>query len=194
MSQQMSRIVPVAAALLLGAAAAQAQPPQQGAGPHGPGLERRGPHGLQGPHSSHEALSRMLELSESQQEKLREIQDEQRPQREALHEKLRTNRDALHQLLEGGSADASAVGELVLEGRRLHEERRGLREAQQKAIRGVLTPEQQKKLDAMKERGREHGPRGQGPHGRPGGPGAPGMGKPRQPYPGQAPAQPPARP
>ncbi len=188
MSQQMSRIVPIAAALLLGAAATQAQPPQPGAGPPGPGLERQRAHG------PHDALSRMLELSESQQEKVREILDEQRPQREALHEKLSANRDALHELLESGSADASAVGELVLEGRRLHEESRGLREAEQKAIRGVLTPEQQKKFDAMKERRRERGPRGEGPHGRPGGPGAPGMGKPRHPYPGRAPAQPPARP
>jgi hypothetical protein len=75
--------------------------------------------------------------------------DEQRPQLEALHEKISANRDALHQMLESGSADANAVGELVLEGRRLHEQSRALREAGQKAIRGALTPEQQKKFDTM---------------------------------------------
>ena len=114
MRQQMSRIVPVAVALLLGAAAAQAQGPQgagpqgagqqgmgpQGAGPDGQGSERRRPRGPQ------EAMTRMLDLNQAQQEKLREILDQQRPQREALHEKMSANRDALHQLLESGSADA----------------------------------------------------------------------------------------
>jgi Spy/CpxP family protein refolding chaperone len=198
MRQQMSRVVPLAVALL-GASAAQAQPPQGLGGPglglHGPGPQGPGLHGMgrQGPgfderraHGPHAALTRMLGLSEEQQETLRGILDEQRPQLEALHEKLSANRDALHQMLEGGSADAAAVGELVLEGRRLHEEGRTLRESQHKAIRGLLTPEQQKKFDAVKERHRGAGPRGQGP----GGPGVPGMQKPRQPRPGQAPAQP----
>jgi Spy/CpxP family protein refolding chaperone len=188
MRQRLGSIVPLAAALLLGAATAQAQAPQQAAWPPGPGDERSRAHGPQG------ALTRTLELSEAQQEKLREIMDEQRPQLEALHEKISANRDALHQMLESGSADANAVGELVLEGRRLHEQSRALREAGQKAIRGVLTPEQQKKFDTMQAQRRERGP-GRSPEGWPGdrppfGPG-PGARGPRPPQ-GQAkPDQPP---
>ena len=84
-------------------------------------------------------MTRMLDLNESQQDKLREILEQQRPQREALHEKMSANREALRQLLESGTADANAVGELVLEGRRLHDEGRTLHEAEQKSIRAILT-------------------------------------------------------
>jgi Spy/CpxP family protein refolding chaperone len=201
MRQQMRRIGYVAAAVLLGVAAAQAQPSQgsgpKGPGPQGPGLEQGREHG------SHAALSHRLGLSEEQQETFRALMDEQRPQLEALHEKLSANREALHALLESGSADAAAVGELVLEGRKLQGESRAVRESGQKAIRGILTPEQQKKFDAMQERRRERGPQGQGQHGTQGGPGGPGMHggsgrpgmqKPRQASPGQAPVQPPVQP
>jgi len=160
MRQQMSRIVPIAVALLLGGAAARAQGPQEG----GPG---------QG--------------------------SEQRPQREALHEKMSANREALHQLLESGTADANAVGELVLEGRKLREEGKALHDAEQKSIRAILTPDQQKKFDTMAERMRQRGPRGPEGFG-PGGPGGPGgfgghggpdgSGFSRQPRSSQPPAQP----
>lgn len=183
MRQEISRIAPVAVALLLGAGAAWAQAPE-GQGPQGapPAGEARGPYG------GHDRFSRALDLDETQQEKLREIRDEQRPQREALHEKMSANREALHQLLESGTADANAVGELVLEGRRLREEGKALFDAEQKKVRAILNPDQQKKFDAMRERMKEHrrgpdgfgmpgerGPRrGPGGGGRPGGSGTPG--------------------
>jgi Spy/CpxP family protein refolding chaperone len=184
MRHEISRIALFAAALLLGASAAWTQPegqtPQAG-GPTGPGPERRGPEGR------HDRFSRALDLDEAQQEKLREIRDEQRPQREALHEKMSANREALHQLLESGTADANAVGELVLEGRKLREEGKALFEAEQKKVRAILNPDQQKKFDAMQERMKERrgGPEGfgipgeRGPRrgpggGRPDGSGAPG--------------------
>jgi Spy/CpxP family protein refolding chaperone len=113
------------------------------------------------PHGRQEGMARELGLSQEQQQKVRGILDEQRAQREQLHEKISANRDALHELLEGGSADAAAVGELVLKGRKLHQESSALREAEQKAIRAILTPEQQKKFDKFQ------GPR-RGPGGRPG--------------------------
>jgi Spy/CpxP family protein refolding chaperone len=185
MRQEISRIAPVAVALLLGVAAVWAQAPEgqgpQGAGPSGQGPEGRGPYGR------HDRMSRALDLNEAQQEKVRGIREEQRPQREALHEKMSANREALHQLLESGTADANAVGELVLEGRKLHEEGRALFEAEQKRVRAILNPDQQKKFDAMQERMKEHrrgpegfgmprerGPRpGPGSTGRPDGPGTP---------------------
>ena len=162
MRQEISRIAPVAVALLLGVAAVWAQAPEgqgpQGAGPVGQGPEGRGPYGR------HDRMSRALDLNEAQQEKVREIREEQRPQREALHEKMSANREALHQLLESGTADANAVGELVLEGRKLHEEGRALFEAEQKKVRAILNPDQQKKFDALQERMKEHrrGPEGFG--------------------------------
>jgi Spy/CpxP family protein refolding chaperone len=183
----------VAMALAVSAAAAQAQPGSwQPAGDLGEG---RGP-GMP-PQGRGERMARDLGLSEAQQDKLREIMDEQRAQREALFEKLSANRDALHQLLESGSADANAVGELVLEGRKLHEESRALREAEQKAIRSILTLAQQKKFDQALAQRRERGP-GRGPQdfqGRPpGGPAGTGTRQPRPPIgtgnPGQLPLQP----
>jgi Spy/CpxP family protein refolding chaperone len=146
------------------------------------------------PPGRHEGIARDLALSEAQQEKVREIMDEQRKEREALYDKISANRDALHQLLESGSADANAVGELVLQGRKLHEEGRALREAEQKAIRAILTPEQQRKFDQVLAQRRDRGP-GRGPEGfqgRP--PGGPGTRQPRPPLgpskPGQLPGQP----
>ena len=59
------------------------------------------------------------------------------------------------------------MGELVLEGRKLHEESRALRDAEQKAIRAILTPEQQKKFDQALEQRRDRGP-GRGAGGLPG--------------------------
>jgi Spy/CpxP family protein refolding chaperone len=191
MRQEISRIAPVAVALLLGVAAVWAQAPEgqgpQGAGPAGQGPEGRGPYGR------HDRVSRALDLNEAQQEKVREIREEQRPQREALHEKMSANREALHQLLESGTADANAVGELVLEGRKLHEEGRALFEAEQKRVRAILNPDQQKKFDAMQERMKEHrrGPEGfgmpreRGPRPGPGSSGLPGQ--PRSSPPGMQP-------
>ena len=182
----------VAAALSAAAATAQAQPgpmpgPEPGMGfEPGPGMPPQGRPGA--------GMAQDLGLTEAQQEKLREIMEEQRAQREAVYEKLAANREALHGLLEGGSADANAVGELVLEGRKLHEQSRTLRDAEQKAIRAILTPEQQKKFDQALAQRRERGPnRGPGDfQGQP--PGGPGARQPRPPVgtgtPGQRPMPP----
>lgn len=182
------------AGLVALAAQAPAQPSAWPAPGERPGAgERPGP-GM-APSGRTEAMVRELGLSESQAEKLREIEDGRRAEREALSERITANRDELHRLLESGSADANAVGQLVLEGRKLHEQRKALRDAEQKAIRGLLTPAQQKKFDTLLEKRREHVPgRGQdGFEGRPpGGPGerggppggapvGPGTGMPRPP-------------
>jgi Spy/CpxP family protein refolding chaperone len=109
---------------------------------------------------------------------------------------MSANREALRQLLESGSADANAVGELVLEGRRLRDEGQVLRDTEQKSIRAILTPDQQKKFDTIEQRMRERGPRGPEGFG-PGGPAGPGgfggrdkTGFPRQPPSSQPPVQP----
>jgi Spy/CpxP family protein refolding chaperone len=152
-----------ALALVLGVGQAQAQPPQ-GTGPK-EGAMGRG-------HDRQQSIARALGLTDQQQEKVRQILDEQRPQREALQEKIQANRDALRQMLEDGTADATAVGELVLEGRKLHDQGHAMRVADTKKIRALLTPEQQTKLDAIEALREEHGPGGwRGPGGHFGGPG-----------------------
>ena len=125
-----------ALALVLGAVAGSAQPPPPGE--RGPGMVRP------------DAMARFLALSEQQQEQVRKLMDEQRPEHEALREKLEKNRDLLQQALESANPVPEAVGELAIEGHRLREQQRALREAQEKALRDLLTAEQRVKFDALK--------------------------------------------
>ncbi len=147
-------------ALVLGAVAGSAQPPPPGES--GPGMGRL------------DAMTRFLALSEHQQEQVRKVMDDQRPEHEALREKVEKNRDLLQQALESTNPDPVAVGELAIEGHRLREQERALRDVQEKAFRGLLTAEQRVKFEAMKAL------RGQGPGGPPaGGPGPRPEGAPR---------------
>jgi Spy/CpxP family protein refolding chaperone len=105
-------------------------------------------------------MARFLGLSEAQETRVRELMEARRAEHEALREKLDKNQDDLEKALEGASPDPVAVGELAIEGHRLHEQGRALREAQDTAVRQLLTPEQQAKFDAMKALRDEGGPRG----------------------------------
>jgi Spy/CpxP family protein refolding chaperone len=142
------------------ATGSSAQPP----GPGGP--EEMGPRfgmgmepGMEPGSRPHQAMARALGLSDEQKAQLEKLRERQRPQHEALREKVRQNHDELRELLESGGADPAAVGEIVLEGHRIHELARALREAQQAALRSLLTPEQQVKLDVL-EALRDEGGRG----------------------------------
>ena len=153
-----------ALALVLGAVAGSAQPPPPGE--RGPGTGRP------------DGVTRFLALSQQQQEQVRKLMDEQRPEHEALREKIEKNRELVQQALETANPDPAAVGELAIEGHRLREQERALREVQEKAFRGLLTAEQRVKLDAMKAL-REEGMGMGGPPG--GGPGPRPDGGPRPP-------------
>jgi Spy/CpxP family protein refolding chaperone len=122
-------------ALLVGPAAGVAQPPP--AGERGPWMGRAG------------RMARFLDLSDQQQEAIKKLREDQRGDRQALWEKLKKNRDAMQQALESANPDATAVGELAIEAHRLHQQERALRDAQDRAIRELLTPEQKTKFDAM---------------------------------------------
>ena len=138
--------------LALGAGAAGAQPP----GPDGPG-------GL-GPRMGRaEGMARVLGLTEAQKDQVRQLMEGRRAEHEALRAKLEENRHELQKALESASPDAVAVGELAIEGHRLREQGRALREAQDAAVRGLLTPEQRTKFDALKALRDEGGPRGPRP-------------------------------
>jgi Spy/CpxP family protein refolding chaperone len=146
-----------AAGLALGAGMAAAQP-----GPGGPG--RRGAGGP-------ERIARVLGLTEEQQARVRDLMEAQRPKHEALREKAAANREALREALSAGNPDPTAVGELAIEGHRLREEGRKVREAHEQALRQLLTPEQRTKFDALRslreERGGKRRPGGGGPDGIP---------------------------
>jgi Spy/CpxP family protein refolding chaperone len=153
----------LALAALVGAAAAVAQQAvPEGRTGRGP---RRGP----GPVPP-EAVARVLGLTDAQKAQVQKLMGSKRTEHEALREKVEANQQQLRAALESASPDPAAVGELVIEGHRLREQGKALREAQEAAIRSVLTPEQQVKFDVMKSLREEAGPTG---HGRPVGFGPP---------------------
>jgi Spy/CpxP family protein refolding chaperone len=137
----------VALALGLGAAAG-GQP-----GPEGPRGARMGPdHGM----------ARFLGLSEEQKAQVQKLMEGQRTKHEALREEFEKNRQQLEQALQGANPDPTTVGELAIAGHRLRERGKALREAQDRAIRALLTPEQQAKFDAMRALREDGGPMGWG--------------------------------
>jgi Spy/CpxP family protein refolding chaperone len=138
-----------ALALATGAVAASAQPPGlDGPGGMGPRMGRA------------EGMARYLGLSETQKEQVRKLMEGRRAEHQALREQLGANSEQLEKALESASPEPVVVGDLAIEGHRLREQGRALREAQDKAVRGILTPEQQTKFDAMKALRDEGGPMG----------------------------------
>jgi Spy/CpxP family protein refolding chaperone len=151
MAKKTLAVLGAALTLVLGAGALSAQP-----------APAEGPAGSKPRMGPAEGMARFLGLSEPQKEQVRKLTSERRAEHEALREKLEKNRAELQEALSGANPDPAAVGELAIEGHRLHEQGRALREAQDKAIRALLTPEQQVKFDAMKALREEGGPLGEG--------------------------------
>jgi Spy/CpxP family protein refolding chaperone len=154
-------LIGAAAAFLLAAGVAGAQPAN---GDTGPG---RGQRGFDRP-------ARYLGLTDQQKAAFQQIREKQRPQFEALHKKMRDNMAQLRQALESQNPDPTSVGELAIEGHRLRGQVKALRDDADKQMRALLTPEQQVKFDAMRALHGERGPMGDGPgwHGK-GGPSGP---------------------
>jgi len=144
MQQQLVTLV--GAVALLGASGAMAQELSPGEGRHGRG-------GFRGP-------GRFLELTEDQQAAAREVFEQRRPQVQALHERLRQNRQLLRESLESGSPDATAVGELVIEGHALKKRGRALRQESKEAFESLLTPEQHRRLEMLEAARAAAGPKG----------------------------------
>ena len=107
-----------------------------------------------------EGMARFLGLSEAQKVEVRKLMEGRRAEHEALREQVEANSEELKKALESASPVPAEVGELAIEGHRLREQGRALREAQDKAVRALLTPEQQTKFDAMKALRDEGGPMG----------------------------------
>jgi protein CpxP len=146
----------VGLALGVGGAAVLAQPP----GPEGQRGARPGWGRTSG-------MARFLGLDDAQKEQLKTLMQSRRADHQALWEQARKNREQMKAALESANPDPVAIGELAIEGHRLRQQGQALREAQDKAIRAILTPEQQVRFDAMKALRAEGGPWG-GPKGGPG--------------------------
>ncbi len=127
--------IAAAAVVCLGASVAGAQP--GGGGGRGPGgfmVER---------------MARLLNLSDDQKSAFQKALDAQRPQLQALHQQLRDNRSKLHDALQGDNPDPATVGRLVIQGNALMKQAKGLRDQSNQTLRGLLTPDQQAKFDAL---------------------------------------------
>jgi Spy/CpxP family protein refolding chaperone len=138
-----------AAAVWLGASLAGAQPAGAPGG--------RGPGGFMAGR-----MARVLNLSDDQKTAFQKVLEQQRPQMQALHQQLRDNHGKLEEALKGDNPDPAAVGQLVIQGRALMKQGEGLREQTSQALRGLLTPDQQTKFDALQSlrRGGGFGPMG----------------------------------
>ena len=147
----------VALALLLSAGTLVARPPAgghgaaRGAGP-GTQIDGNAPRGARGPALlAPRFLVRYLELSEQQVEETKALFEAHRDAVRPLHRELRDLHRELRGLLEGEDPDASAVGELVLEGKVLKDELRTSREVFHGDLRALLTTDQQKRWDILLE-------------------------------------------
>jgi Spy/CpxP family protein refolding chaperone len=137
----------IAAGAVLLASLALAQPPRRGDGEGRPHMRDR----------FDQRLIEFLDLTEDQQEAWRAAHQEHRDAVSGVMTQLRDNREALEQAIE--AEDALRVGELTLEGRRLHEQVRASAEALRGELEGVLDAEQRERWEAFREaRGHGHGP------------------------------------
>jgi Spy/CpxP family protein refolding chaperone len=150
---------------------------------------REGRRGGRGPM---EGVATYLGLTDEQKAQLAEQREKTRPQMQALFGKMRDNHERMRQALEAPAPDPATVGAIAIEGHNLQQQMKAQREAHEKALRTMLTPEQQTKLDALEalrksgggrmgpgRMGMGMGPRHFGPPPQddmagPGGPGGPG--------------------
>jgi Spy/CpxP family protein refolding chaperone len=150
-------ILGTAVTLALGGAAGAQPPPLERPEGGGPRMGRV------------DGMARFLGLDDAQKEQVKKLMEKRRPEHQALREQIEANAEQLKKSLESANPDPATVGEIAIEGHRLREQGRAIREAQDKAVRAILTPEQQGRFDAMRAL-REEGGR-MGGHGMRHGPG-----------------------
>lgn len=113
-------------------------------------------------------LAERLDLTADQKAAWETLRDEHRAEVEPLMTQIHEQRDQIREALDSGSANATTVGQLMIDNHQLHEQIKASREELDEAFRALLTTEQQQTLDEIKasrgERGDRHhrGPRGGG--------------------------------
>lgn len=92
-----------------------------------------------------------LDLTESQKAEVKRIMESRKATIESLREKMRADWEALDAAAEAPSPNPSAVGAAYLKVRANREAMRAEHKATMDQVRSILTPEQQQKLDTMKQ-------------------------------------------
>lgn len=116
-------------------------------------------------------LADALDLTDDQRAAFTQLREEAMAAAQPKIERMRAGGEELRGLLDGGSQDAAAVGNLVLEMHRLRTELRASRDQVMSGLEALLTDTQKAALRAVQET-RPRGPRFGGERG--GGPGGPG--------------------
>jgi Spy/CpxP family protein refolding chaperone len=98
-----------------------------------------------------QALKQFLSLSDAQVTQLTQLRREQGQAVHLIAQQIREKETSLQRLLEGGGADAAAVGRLVLDINALRKQIRETDERYQAQARQVLTVAQQEKLGVLVE-------------------------------------------
>ena len=114
-----------------------------------PGGRHDGPRSRDGRNGHIERLMGYLELSDAQQVQIEELTASHREDSRAGAEATRAIHKTLQEMLESEQPEPAAVGEKMIA---LHNRRRQLKADQQahmEALRGLLTPEQVEKFDAL---------------------------------------------
>jgi Spy/CpxP family protein refolding chaperone len=92
-----------------------------------------------------------LDLTESQKADVQRIMDSRKATIASLRERMRTDWESLDAAAQAPSPNSAAVGAAYLKVRADREAMRAEHKATMDQIRSILTPDQQQKLDTMKE-------------------------------------------
>jgi Spy/CpxP family protein refolding chaperone len=123
----------------------------------GPGGHRRmgfmhgehGPHGDMSEHAEH--IAKALDLTDEQKAAARtihqEVAEKARPLAEQVHQQWRE----IHEMLEGGTADATAVGQRVIAAHAAREQLKALHEEAMEKMSALLNAEQLEKFKKLHE-------------------------------------------
>ena len=101
---------------------------------------------------SERRLSRILDLTDEQKEKVKSLREEARASLERLGEERQERREQLKAALDMDTSDPLRVGELVLANRDGRKKMRALYESNRESFRAILTEEQIAKLEERKDR------------------------------------------
>ena len=101
---------------------------------------------------SERRLSRILDLTDEQNEKVNSLREAARASVQALREERRERQKQLKAALDMDTSDPLRVGELVLANRDGRKKMRALYESNRESFRAILTEEQLTKLEERKDR------------------------------------------